>query len=159
MALDRINRSWLDRDRENHALTALHLVREFCIADYDARESLRSELNINSIDLDALCFIVNAPDTAKVTLRVLGEHLDITSASTSALVGRLLAASYLATEVDAHDLRARNLKANPAARTMVEARLRRHFDALVGAAGSFEPDELGIVTRYLEAIINALRYP
>lgn len=155
--LDLIHQSWLKGERENHALASLHLLREFCIAEHDASESLRSDLEINPTDLDALLFTVDAPETTKVTLRVLGEHLGITSASTTALVHRLIAAGYLTSEVDILDRRARNLTATPAARTMVVTELRIQTDTLLGAAGSFQSAELETVAKYLEAVIDAIR--
>ncbi|MBO9705090.1 MAG: winged helix-turn-helix transcriptional regulator [Arthrobacter sp.] len=156
MALEVINRSWLEGGREDHVLNSLHLLREFREVETGARESLRADLNINNTDLEALRFVVDESVERTVTPKMLGAHLGVTSASTSALVERLISAGYLTREVDRHDRRARILRATEDARDMLDSGLQRQVSALLSAAGAFTDEELAAVERYLEALISAL---
>ncbi|MDQ0710163.1 DNA-binding MarR family transcriptional regulator [Arthrobacter woluwensis] len=156
MALELINRSWLEGGREDHVLNSLHLLREFRLVEAGARETLRADLNINNTDLDALRFVVDESATRKVTSRLLGNYLKLTSASVSALVERLISADYLTREVDRRDRRARILHATEAAQAMLESGLQRQVSALLSAASTFSAAELATVEKYLEALIGAL---
>lgn len=156
MALEVINRSWLEGGREDHVLNSLHLLREFREVETGARESLRADLNINNNDLEALRFVVDESVERDVTPKMLGAHLGITSASTSALAERLISAGYLTREVAKHDRRARVLHATEDARTMLDSGLQRQVSALLSAAGAFTDEELATVERYLGALIAAL---
>lgn len=156
MALEVINRSWLEGGREDHVLNSLHLLREFREVETGARESLRADLNINNTDLEALRFVVDESVERTVTPKMLGTHLGVTSASISALVERLISAGYLTREVDRRDRRARILRATEDARDMLDSGLQRQVSALLSAAGAFTDEELAAVERYLEALIAAL---
>ncbi|MEZ2372521.1 MarR family winged helix-turn-helix transcriptional regulator [Arthrobacter sp. RCC_34] len=156
MALELINRSWLEGGREDHVLNSLHLLREFRVVETGARETLRADLNINNTDLDALRFVVDESATRKVTSRLLGSYLKLTSASVSALVERLISVGYLTREVDKRDRRARILHATGAAQAMLESGLQRQVSALLSAASTFSAAELATVEKYLEALIGAL---
>lgn len=156
MALEVINRSWLEGGREDHVLNSLHLLREFREVETGARESLRADLNINNTDLEALRFVVDESVEHAVTPKMLGAHLGVTSASTSALVERLISAGYLTREVDRNDRRARILHATEDARDMLDSGLQRQVGALLSAAGAFTDEELAAVERYLGALIEAL---
>ncbi|MDP5226792.1 MULTISPECIES: MarR family transcriptional regulator [Arthrobacter] len=157
MALELINKSWLESDREDRALSALHLLREFRLAERGTRESLRSDLKINNNDLSALRFIREASADGPVGALMLGRHLGITSASTTALVNRMVAAGYLVREPDPRDRRAVVLTATQRAVELLDSSLQRQVGALLTAAGDFDDDELATVERFLTAVIEALK--
>ncbi|MFJ3957231.1 MarR family winged helix-turn-helix transcriptional regulator [Arthrobacter sp. NPDC090010] len=156
MALELINKSWLEGDREDHVLSALHLLREFRVVESGTRETLQADLKVNSNDLAALRYVLEASERGAVNSRMLGERLGITSASTTALVNRLQAAGYLTREPDPRDRRAVVLQATVAARTLLESSLQRQVSALLTAAGSFSGEELKTVERFLGSVISAL---
>ena len=97
-------------------------------------------------------------ETRNVTSRLVGAHLNITSASVVTLVERLVSTGYLTREVDPRDRRARILHATEAARVMVGSGLQNQVNALLSAAGAFSEDELETVERYLRAVTEALGY-
>ncbi|MFJ3958625.1 MarR family winged helix-turn-helix transcriptional regulator [Arthrobacter sp. NPDC090010] len=157
MALELINRSWAEGDREDHVLSALHLLREFTVVESGARAHLMADLKINSNDLSALRFVLDESSREAVSPRALGAHLGITSASTTALVNRLEKAGYLRREPDPQDRRGLVLHATQAAQVILESSLQRQVSALLTAAGAFSTDELATVEKFLGAVIDALR--
>ncbi|MGO4454059.1 MarR family winged helix-turn-helix transcriptional regulator [Arthrobacter sp. RAF14] len=157
MALELINRSWLEANDEDRVLSALHLLREFVVVEAETRTSLMADLKIKSNDLAALRFVLDGSDKGVVSPRALGHHLGITSASTTALVNRLEHAGYLRREPDPNDRRALVLHTTQAAKVLLESSLQRQVSSLLNAAGSFTTDELTVVEDFLTAVTDALR--
>ena len=156
MALDLIDRRWLEGGNGDPVLNTLHLLREFRHVEAGARESLRTALRVNAHDLQALRFIVDESESCDVTPRMVAAHLGITSASTSGLVERLVVAGYVTRDVDEFDRRGRILRATEVACARLDARLCHQVAALLAAAGAFSAAELATVAAYLEALIEGL---
>lgn len=157
MALELINRSWLEGGEQDRVLSTFHLLREFVVVEAETRTNLMADLKIKSNDLSALRFVLDGSDEGAVSPRALGHHLGITSASTTALVNRLEHAGYLRREPDPKDRRGLVLHTTQAARVLLESSLQRQVSSLLTAAGSFTPDELAVVEDFLQAVTDALR--
>lgn len=156
MALDMINRYWAEGRPGGHALLALHLLRDFRVAESASRASMLGNLKVNANDFAALRFILVESERDPVSPRALGAHLGITSASTTALINRLEKAGYLRREPHPKDRRALFLEATQSAKLLLEPNLQSQVDALLNAANAFTDLELITVERFLESVTTAI---
>lgn len=156
MALETINRYWAEGRQGDHVFTALHLLRDFRVAEAASRNNMLESLKVNANDLAALRYVLVESEHHPVSPRALGAHLGITSASTTALINRLEKAGYLRREPHPKDRRALFLLATQSAKLLLEPNLQREVDALVSAASLFNEAELSTVKRFLDAMIGAI---
>lgn len=157
MALEIIHSMWSEKQDEL-ALSVLHLLREFKVADLAVNEQTRQQLHVGDKDLAALRFLLVAADRGEsVSPSALGGHLGITSASTTTLIKRLEVAGYVKREPHPQDRRGQYIRASAAARSAMQPALLSRVDHLLQAASKFNDDDLETVKRFLEAMVFSIQ--
>lgn len=157
MALEIIQNMWSGKQDEP-ALSVLHLLREFKLADLATSERTRRQLQVGDKDLLALRFLLVAADRDEsISPSALGNHLGITSASTTTLIKRLEAAGYLQREPHPDDRRGQYIRASASARLGVQPALLSRVDQILEAASKFSDEDLATVRRFLEAMIESIQ--
>ena len=83
MALELINRSWLEGGEQDRVLSALHLLRELVVVEAETQTNPLADLKIKSNDLSALRFVLDGSEEGAVSPRALGHHLGITDSEST----------------------------------------------------------------------------
>lgn len=157
MVLEIIHSMWSEKQDEL-ALSVLHLLREFKVADLAMNELTRQQLQVGENDLAALRFLlVSADHDEPVSPSALGTYLGITSASTTTLIRRLEAAGYVQREAHPRDRRGQYIRASTAARSAMQPALLSRVDHILHAAAEFSDEDLATVERFLESMILSIQ--
>jgi DNA-binding MarR family transcriptional regulator len=141
-------------DAVTDALTA---VRAFSDALDRMHGSLKDDMGMNATDLAALrMLIVREHRGETVSPHDVAHHLRISTASTTKLLDRLSASGHLERRPHPRDRRARIVVLTDASREQ----FLRHFGATLaamrGAAEQFTQSELGVITKFLDEVAEAI---
>jgi DNA-binding MarR family transcriptional regulator len=109
-------------------------------------------LGIGRTDLRALFVLEDGP----VTAGHIGERLDLTSGSVTALIDRLVAAGYVIRKTDERDRRVVHVELTTATYRAIARVYAPAGRAVIGVAGSLPDDQVAVVTDTLSAIASTL---
>jgi DNA-binding MarR family transcriptional regulator len=134
----------------------IRLLQEFTLEANRYADSAGAQNDMHRTDLNALAVIMR--HTAKglvVTPGILRKELHLSSPATTALIDRLDHSGHVIRERHASDRRQVQLRMTPKAFQDGGAMfmpLSRHMGAAIAA---FSPEELGVVTRFMTAMVAA----
>ncbi len=119
--------------------------------------SMGADMDMNSTDLRALrMMIVREHRGEAVSPHDLARHLYISTASTTKLVDRLVAAGHVERHPHPRDRRARVLTLTPHARSEFFSHFGRRLGEMREVAETFDADELAAITRFLVEISDVV---
>ncbi|MEJ9078660.1 MarR family transcriptional regulator [Gordonia malaquae] len=138
--------------RTIHLLRAVTLQTNMLAADFARANAL------NTTDVRALIGLLDRERSGlQATPGWLAEHLAVNSASTTALVDRLVRRGLVTRSRDHVDRRRVVLVVTPAARDLGESFFEPVFNRISDAANAYSADEMDIVDRFLVDVASALR--
>ncbi|UOQ57901.1 MarR family transcriptional regulator [Leucobacter allii] len=138
-------------------LAVLRAVRQFGDSHDRMTGSLRHGMGMNASDLAALRLLVIREDQgAPVTPREIAQHLRISTASTTKLLDRLVAAGHARREPHPRDRRARVIALTEASRAEFFRRYGSRLAAMRAAVAEFDDAELEIAERVIRAVSAAI---
>jgi DNA-binding MarR family transcriptional regulator len=109
-------------------------------------------LGIGRTDLRALFLLEDGPATAGH----IGDRLDLTSGSVTALIDRLVAAGYVTRKTDERDRRVVHVELTIATYRAIARVYAPAGRAVIGVAGSLPDDQVAVVADTLSAIASTL---
>ena len=134
----------------------VRLLQEFTLEANRYVDSAGGRNDMHRTDLNALAVIMrHAARDQVVTPGVLRKELNLSSPATTALIDRLHTSGHVVRERQGADRRQVQLRMTPKAYREGSAMflpLARHMGA---AMESFTPEELGVVTRFMNSMIDA----
>jgi DNA-binding MarR family transcriptional regulator len=151
---------WYGDDLESKTgVDALNALRRYRVAEMAMRRRTRTALRLNETDVTALRFVVNAErDSRPVSPKDLAVHLNISSASTTVLVDRLVASGHLVRSRHPKDGRAVVLTATPTTHADMREVFGDMHGRMMDAARQLDGHEAAIITGFLEQMITAVSH-
>lgn len=144
-------------DFSSDAAGVLDALRSYRAAEAAMRRRRGLALNITENDFLALRFILANDDAGRVTnAKDIAHYLGISSASTSALIGRLVRDGYVQRRASATDRRLVEIIPLRLSEPTVRDRVGDTNEHVVLAAESLSPEELRTVTRFLQQLRAAV---
>ena len=143
-------------DREP-ARAVLKALREYRTAEQEMRQRIRNDLNINEKDLQALHYLMHAYQHGNALGPTdLSRLLSISTASTTALIDRLVGSGHVERQIHPTDRRA--LKLVPTDKSHVDMQTSLHglHERMMNNALSLSPQEADVVTRFLLALTETV---
>ncbi|MDN3482166.1 MarR family transcriptional regulator [Arthrobacter sp. APC 3897] len=141
-----------DPDRQP-AKAVLEALRQYRAAEQQMRQRTRNELNINEKDLQALQYLMHAHrHGSALGPTELSRLLSISSASTTALIDRLVRSGHVERQIHPTDRRALKLVPTDKSHVDMHSSLSRLHERMMNAASSLSPGEANAVTRFLQEL-------
>lgn len=135
----------------------LQAVRRYRDSEDGMRRRTRELMDMNETDLFALRAIVSAERTGNpLSSAELARHLEISSAATTKVVARLVAAGHIAQTEHPTDRRARLLTTLPFAHERMRSTLGGMHGMMRGLAEEFDLDERHTIARFLDGMRDIL---
>lgn len=142
---------------EDSAVDVLQALRGFRAADTRMRRRLAADMELNSTDLEALRHVIAAERRGEsVTPRGLAETLQITTASVTKLLDRLVDAGHLRRVPHAHDRRSRVVTATDHAHQETREHLGAMHDRMLAAARAVPEESRAAVISFLTDMAEAV---
>lgn len=142
---------WYDENSRVDAVDVLNALRRYRTAESSAQRRAREALGIGENALLALRVLLDAEKTGRtVNAKDLAEHLEITAASTSALVDRLVRSGHVERHADPNDRRGVILTATGASMRDVMRVLDQLDSRAIEAAEHLSEDEMAVVVTFLD---------
>jgi DNA-binding MarR family transcriptional regulator len=155
-------RYWYPSDDEStdRAVEVLRSLRRFHAADFEMRQRLRTDMDMNETDLRALRHLIAAEQSGPaIGPTELTRLLGITSAATAKLLARMVASGHIRRVPHPADQRAQLLYATPAAHHEVRKTLNAMHERMLAVAESLTPTEQGTVIRFLDLLSLTVSAP
>lgn len=131
----------------------LDALRRYRAAEQAMRRRARASMGMGETDLVAVRLLLQAQQSGgTLTAKDLARRLGISSASTTVLVDRLVRSGHARREPHPTDRRSVVVVATTESAHEVRATLGSLHDEMLAVAGSFDPDALGAVHGFLEAM-------
>jgi DNA-binding MarR family transcriptional regulator len=145
-----------DRDQES-ARTVLKALRDYRAAEQDMRRRTRDAMGINEKDMHALRHLMRAQQQGNsLSPTDVSRLLAISTASTTALIDRLVSSGHIRRQVHPTDRRALELvPTEKSSREMREVLGPMHH-RMMAAATSLSAEEAEIVTRFLQRLTDVV---
>ncbi len=135
------------------ARAVLQALRGYRTAEQQMRQRIRSQMNINEKDMQALHFLMHAHQHGDALGPTdLSRLLSISTASTTALVDRLVRSGHVERQVHPTDRRALRLIPTDKSHVDMQATLSRLHDRMMNVASALSPAEADVVARFLLAL-------
>ena len=135
---------------QSPARAVLEALRHYRSAEQGMRQRIRGEMNINEKDMQALHHLMRAHQRgAALGPTDLSRLLSISSASTTALIDRLVSSGHIQRRLHPTDRRALELIPTEKSDTQMQETMGRLHERMMKAAASLTPDEAAVVTRFL----------
>jgi DNA-binding MarR family transcriptional regulator len=129
----------------------LNALRRYRAAEQAMRRRTRAWMGMGETDLVAVRYLLDAQRGARlVTAKDLARHLEISSASTTVLVDRLVRSGHVERSEHPSDRRAVVVTATPSAEREVRATLGRMHRGMIEAVEDLDVEERAIVFAFLE---------
>lgn len=136
---------------------ALRSVRAFSDALDRMHGGMKDDMDMNASDLGALrMLVVREQRGESVSPHDLAHHLRISTASTTKLLDRLSASGHIERRPHPRDRRARVVVLTDASRREFFEHFGAHLGAMRDVADRYSPDELALVTRFLDEVGEAV---
>ncbi|MGO4689918.1 MarR family winged helix-turn-helix transcriptional regulator [Glaciibacter sp. 2TAF33] len=155
-------RYWYPADDEEtgRAVEVLQALRRFHAADFDMRQRLRTDMDMNETDLRALRHLIRAEQAGEsIGPTDLTRLLGVSSAATAKLLARMVASGHIRRVPNPSDHRAQHLYATHAAHHEVRATLNAMHARMLGVAESLTPAEQTTVIRFLDLLSATVGVP
>jgi DNA-binding MarR family transcriptional regulator len=155
-------RYWYPTANEStdRAVEVLRSLRRFHAADFEMRQRLRTDMDMNETDLRALRHLIAAAQaTQAIGPTELARLLGITSAATAKLLARMVASGHIRRVPNPADQRAQLLYATPAAHDEVRKTLNAMHERMLAAAESLTPSEQDTVIRFMDLLSASVSAP
>ncbi|MCD7101049.1 MarR family winged helix-turn-helix transcriptional regulator [Pseudoclavibacter sp. 13-3] len=151
----RPNSYWYDERTENGARQVLEAVRRLRRADQAMRHRSERYMRLNATDMEALRLIVARERCGVATTPGdVTAHLDVTSAATTKLLGRLEAAGFVTRSRNPLDGRGQLLQSTEAAHREVRRSLGDMHARMIGLAAALDDDQQRAVIGFLDALVE-----
>ncbi|WP_244265820.1 MarR family winged helix-turn-helix transcriptional regulator, partial [Rothia kristinae] len=125
-----------------------------------AHAELKDGMGLNATDLATLRLLIVRDQRGRLTTpKEVAAHLEITTASATALIDRLVAAGHLRREPHPRDRRSRVLVLTEHARREFFAHFSGHLAAMRTVAERFDHTQLGTIDAFLTGLNTALGGP
>jgi DNA-binding MarR family transcriptional regulator len=136
----------------------LRAVRELVAADREMRQALGARMALGERDLRAVRVVIAASRNARaITPRELATELGISTAATTVLLDRLVAAGHVERAAHPTDKRSKVVVATPHAYTESRRQLAASHDAMRAAAAAVPPTARPAVLAFLEELVDVMR--
>jgi DNA-binding MarR family transcriptional regulator len=144
-------------DASRRATDVLASLRRYRAAEMAMRKRTRESLGLNETDLQAVTLLVEA-DRAERTVgpRDIAAELDISSASTTILVDRLVRSGFVERRPHPSDRRALVIAPTARALDAIAGTLGGTQDRMVDVARRLAPEDAGIVVDFLVRMREAV---
>lgn len=144
---------WYDEDTETGARQVLEAVRRLRRADQAMRHRSERYMRLNATDMEALrlimarerCGLATAPGD-------ITSHLDVTSAATTKLLGRLEATGFVTRSRNPLDGRGQLLQSTESAHREVRSSLGDMHPRMIELASTLDDDQQRAVIGFLDAL-------
>jgi len=148
---------WYDEDPRVDALDVLNALRRYRSAEAAAQRRAREALGIGENALLALRALLDAEEAGRsVNAKDLAEQLDITAASTSALVDRLVRSGHIERNPDPNDRRGVILTATGGSMRQV-LRVIDQLDArAIEATDHLSSDDMAVIVAFLDEMVRVV---
>ncbi|WP_420369860.1 MarR family winged helix-turn-helix transcriptional regulator [Curtobacterium sp. L1-20] len=148
---------WYGKDSRVDAVDVLNALRRYRTAESSAQRRARESLGIGENALLALRVLLDAEKTGRtVNAKDLAEELEITAASTSALVDRLVRSGHVVRHADPHDRRGVILTATGASMRDVMRVLDELDSRAVEATEHLSDDEMATIIAFLDQMARVV---
>lgn len=148
---------WYAQTNEQRGVEVLNALRRYRAAESEMRKRTRTSMKMGETDLQAIRFLLQAQRRGRsVSAKDLAQHLQITTASTSVLIGRLVKSGHLQRHADPDDRRAVLLTATGDSNEEVRATLAGMHARMIVAAEHLGADDSAAVVRFLREMTAAV---
>lgn len=149
---------WFDDEEvDASAVDVLNLLRRYRETETTMRARVRDEMGMGEKDILALRFLLEARSTQTVIRQKdLAAKLDITTASASNLVDRLVADGYARRMPHPDDRRSIAVEATEDGDREVRETLRRMHDRMYAVVATMSPADRAVVAGFLNDMTEAL---
>ncbi|WP_246858467.1 MarR family winged helix-turn-helix transcriptional regulator [Citricoccus sp. SGAir0253] len=138
-------------------MDVLNLLRKYRDAERRMRTRTRDSMGMGETDLVALRYLLRATRAGeRVRQRDLAQVLEITSASASALVDRLVRDGYAQRVAHPDDRRSVSIEPTQKSDEDVRSTLGAMHRRMLEAAESLSPEELAAVAKFLTALTRSV---
>ncbi|WP_108252240.1 MarR family winged helix-turn-helix transcriptional regulator [Planctomonas deserti] len=148
---------WYPEDKDR-AIGVLNALRAYRSAEVAMRKRTRDSMGMGETDLTAIRYLLEAERRGHaVTAKDLARRLEVSSASVTALIDRLVRSEHV--RRDPHPTDRRSVIIVPTHDTDTEVRdtLGRMHDVMMEQAEALTPEEARVVERFLRGMAGALR--
>jgi DNA-binding MarR family transcriptional regulator len=148
---------WYGEDSRNDSVDVLNALRRYRTAEAAAQRRVREELGIGENALMALRILVEAEsDGQTVNSKQLAERLEITAASTSALVDRLVRSGHVERHADPNDRRGVFLTASGRSMRRAIGVIDELDNRAAEVAEHVSPADLAVIVAFLNEMSGAV---
>jgi DNA-binding MarR family transcriptional regulator len=141
----------------SNAIEVLEALRAYRAADAAMRRRTGNAMGISESDFLALRFVVANDESGRVTYaKDLARYMGISSASTSSLIDRLVRRGYVERRPSEHDHR--SVEVVPVRNEQGDGAfaISDTHQQVIAAASSLSPEEMAVVTRFLNGMRGAV---
>lgn len=150
---------WYAATAEQRGVEVLNALRRYRAAESEMRRRTRTSMKMGETDLQAIRYLLQAQRRGRaVSAKDLAQHLQITTASTSVLISRLVKSGHLERHADPDDRRAVLLTATGDSNEEVRATLAGMHARMIVAAEHLGPDEAAAVVAFLREMTTAVEH-
>jgi DNA-binding MarR family transcriptional regulator len=143
----------LDDEPTDRAVEVLQSMRRFHAADFEMRQRLRTDMDMNETDLRALRHLIAAEKVGQsISPTDLTRLLGITSAATAKLLARMVTSGHIRRVPNPADHRSQLLYPTPAAHHEVRKTLNAMHARMLAVAESLAPAEQAAVIRFMDLL-------
>ncbi len=155
-ASDLVDRVGLSEQEVDQCFRVLESLRQWQQASRALSEASKRYMKLNESDMRAIRMIIRATEQEQiVTPKDVAREVGISSASTTKLVDRLVAAGHLVRVPHPHDRRTTCLEVTESTRLSAHDTIGRQHARRFSAAASLSADDRETVIRFLEALTDA----
>ncbi|MDR6170342.1 MarR family transcriptional regulator [Curtobacterium sp. SORGH_AS_0776] len=148
---------WYGEDSRVDAVDVLNALRRYRSAESAAQRRAREALGIGENALLALRALLDAEEAGRtVNAKDLAEHLDITPASTSALVDRLVRSGHVERHPDPNDRRGVILTASGGSMRQVLQVIDQLDSRAVEATEHLSNDDMAVIVSFLDEMVRVV---
>lgn len=148
---------WYDEDSRVDAVDVLNALRRYRTAESSAQRRAREALGIGENAMLALRVLLDAEQAGRtVNAKDLAERLEITAASTSALVDRLVRSGHVERHADPNDRRGVILTATGASMRHVMRVLDQLDSRAIRATEHLSDDEMQVIVAFLDQMARVV---
>lgn len=154
---DRSGYWFADADADASSVEVLNLLRRYREAETAMRSRVREDMGMGERDILALRFLLEARATGTVLRQKdIADKLDITTASASNLIDRLVRDGYAQRAPHPEDRRSVAVEATEDGDREVRETLRRMHDRMYAATTAMGAQERAVVAGFLRRMIDSV---
>lgn len=148
---------WYPNRASRSGVGLLNAMRRYRAAEIEMRQRTRSNMGMNGTDMEAVRFILRAGKHGEqVSPTGLATHLGITTASTTALVKRLVESGHVERHADPRDRRGVLLTATASGDDRVRSELTDVHARMIAAADRLSPQTVAEMSAFFEEMTAAM---